>query len=82
MKCKERLGWRRQSRKIIFLATDRDYHYAMDGKLLGILERNDGQCHLSGRQGEPGYYTMSKYKDYPSISHINAVAQEVKAKNI
>ena len=34
------------SRKIILVATDRDFHYAMDGKLVGILEPNDGTCHL------------------------------------
>jgi integrin beta 1 len=46
MACVERIGWRRASRKIILIATDRDFHYAMDGKLVGILEPNDGNCHL------------------------------------
>jgi hypothetical protein len=73
MACQERVGWRNYSRKIILVATDRDYHNAMDGKLLGILEPNDGICHLD----ESGYYTESKYQDYPSVSHINAVATQV-----
>ena len=53
------------------MATDRDFHFALDGKLIGILDRNDGQCHLD----EFGYYTHEMYRDYPSISHINSVAQ-------
>lgn len=98
MVCKERIGWRDKSRKIILFATDEDFHFAMDGKLIGILEPNDGHCHLDGIMGKPGnffhnyfikvkvifkyvlsiilgYYTKSKELDYPSISHINAIAQ-------
>ena len=41
MVCWDRVGWRKKARKIILLATDRDYHFAMDGKLVGILDRND-----------------------------------------
>ena len=33
MACKSKLGWRESSRKIVLVATDRDYHNAMDGKL-------------------------------------------------
>jgi hypothetical protein len=54
MVCWDRIGWRRQSRKIVLVATDGDFHYAMDGKLLGILEPNDGSCHLNGSTGFPG----------------------------
>jgi hypothetical protein len=35
MVCKKEIGWREQARKIIILATDRDFHYALDGKLVG-----------------------------------------------
>ena len=35
MACKDRIGWRPDSRKIILVATDNDYHNAMDGKLAG-----------------------------------------------
>jgi len=48
------VGWRAESRKIILLATDRDFHYALDGKLAGVLTRNDGQCHLNGTADTPG----------------------------
>lgn len=56
MVCWNRIGWREQSRKIILFATDEDFHYAMDGKLIGILEPNDGQCHLGGSLGNPGNF--------------------------
>jgi len=73
MVCTERIGWRKTSRKVILLATDGDYHNALDGKLVGILHPNDGNCHL----GPDGYYTESKYLDYPSVSQINYLAKQV-----
>ena len=76
MVCGERIGWRRDSRKIIILSTDRDYHFALDGKLAGIFEPNDGLCHLNSTGGGSGYYTHGELLDYPSVSHINSVAQE------
>merc|ERR1719264_810564 len=76
MVCRQRVGWRQNARKIILMATDRDFHFAMDGKLTGILERNDGLCHLNGTHGEPGYYTHSETLDYPSVSQISSVVQQ------
>ena len=35
----DRIGWRKSSRKIILLATDGDYHNALDGKLGTIHKR-------------------------------------------
>ena len=75
MVCGKRIGWRENSRKIIIVATDRDFHFAMDGKLAGILEPNDGACHLNSTEGGSGYYTHGEILDYPSVSHINSVAQ-------
>ncbi len=75
MSCRDRVGWRRDSRKIILLATDQDFHFAMDGKLAGILERNDGECHLNGTDGGSGYYTHSSILDYPSVSQVGAAAR-------
>ena len=37
MVCKDRIGWRPDSRKIILVATDNDYHNSMDGKLAGTV---------------------------------------------
>ena len=56
MVCWDQIGWRRESRKIILVATDRDFHYAMDGKLVGILEPNAAKCHLNGSAESPGTY--------------------------
>ena len=74
MVCKNRIGWRNNSRKIILVATNQDYHNAMDGKLAGILFPNDGKCHLDS----DGYYTEFKDQDYPSVSQINFIAQQVR----
>ena len=42
---------------------------------MGILQRNDGECHLNGTQGGAGYYTHSTLLDYPSVSQIGAAAR-------
>ena len=44
--CKDRIGWRKNSRKIIIVPTGGDFHYGLDGKLVGALEPNDATCHL------------------------------------
>ena len=76
MVCGGRIGWRQDSRKIIILSTDRDYHFAGDGKLAGIFTPNDGKCHLNSTGDGSGYYTHGEMLDYPSVSHINSVAQK------
>lgn len=52
-------------------STDADFHIAGDGKLAGVVEPNDGKCHM-----ENGVYTHGLILDYPSVSHINHVAKE------
>ncbi|RWS15929.1 integrin beta-PS-like protein, partial [Dinothrombium tinctorium] len=69
--CKERIGWRNQSRKLLVYATDASFHYAGDGKLAGILIPNDEKCHLDANN----YYSESNTQDYPSVSQINMQAQ-------
>jgi len=77
MVCEERIRWRPQSRRFIVLATDRDFHWALDGRLAGILTPNDGRCHLNQTDDTgAGYYTMGERLDYPSVSHISSVAQD------
>ena len=70
--CKERIGWREKSRKLLVFSTDSGFHYAGDGKLGGIVKPNDGECHLD----ESGTYSESTTQDYPSISQINTKVQE------
>lgn len=66
--CTKEIEWRNRSRKVVVLVTDRDFHFAADGRLVGILDRNDGHCHLDGE----GFYTESKNQDYPSLSQVGA----------
>ncbi|XP_055842893.1 integrin beta-PS isoform X1 [Episyrphus balteatus] len=65
--CRDRIGWRDQARRLLVFSTDAGFHYAGDGKLGGVIEPNDGQCHLDSS----GLYTHSTIQDYPSISQIN-----------
>ncbi|XP_049808264.1 integrin beta-PS-like [Schistocerca nitens] len=73
--CTERINWRKNSRKVVLVATDNGFHIAGDGKLGGIIIPNDGECHLDSE----GYYSMSVSQDYPSISLITQRIQEESA---
>lgn len=64
--CRQQIGWRDQARRLLVFSTDAGFHYAGDGKLGGIVQPNDGQCHM-----ENNAYTHSTLQDYPSISQIN-----------
>ncbi|CAG9783687.1 unnamed protein product [Diatraea saccharalis] len=64
--CKGQIGWRDQARRLLVFSTDAGFHYAGDGKLGGIVQPNDGECHM-----EDNSYTHSTLQDYPSISQIN-----------
>ncbi|XP_011419534.3 integrin beta-1-B isoform X1 [Magallana gigas] len=70
--CKGQIGWRTGSRRLLLFSTDSGFHYAGDGKLGGILQANDGNCHLDSN----GMYTDSSNKDYPSLSQIAVKAKE------
>ncbi|KAF9802381.1 hypothetical protein SFRURICE_009063 [Spodoptera frugiperda] len=64
--CKQQIGWRDQARRLLVFSTDAGFHYAGDGKLGGIVQPNDGECHMKDNT-----YTHSTLQDYPSISQIN-----------
>ena len=70
--CKDVIGWRDKSRRIIVISTDAGFHFAGDGKLGGIVTPNDGECHVDTK----GVYTHSTIQDYPSIGQINHKAKE------
>ncbi|XP_069607435.1 integrin beta-3 [Ranitomeya imitator] len=61
--CDERIGWRNESSHLLVFTTDARTHIALDGRLAGIVQPNDGHCHL----GEDNHYTQSTTLDYPSI---------------
>jgi integrin beta 1 len=65
--CEREVGWRPASRKLIVYSTDAGFHYAGDGKLAGIIEPNDGACHLDASRR----YMYGLLQDYPSIGEIN-----------
>ena len=70
--CEKEIGWRKASRKLVVYSTDAGFHYAGDGKLAGIIEPNDGMCHLDNNYR----YTYGLIQDYPSIGEINYKATQ------
>ncbi len=66
--CKDLIGWLPKARHIVVYVSDDAFHVAGDGKLLGIVNPNDGECHLNG---ETGYNEMANEFDYPSVGHLN-----------
>ncbi|XP_043285447.1 integrin beta-PS-like [Venturia canescens] len=72
MVCTDEIGWRPKARHLLIFSTDASFHIAGDGKLAGIVEPNDGLCHLD----KNGFYSHSLLQDYPSISQINRKARE------
>ncbi|KPI91428.1 Integrin beta-PS [Papilio xuthus] len=69
--CQQEIGWREKARRLLVFSTDAGFHYAGDGKLGGIVQPNDGECHM-----ENNSYTHSTIQDYPSISQINLKVKE------
>ncbi|XP_061706930.1 integrin beta pat-3-like [Cydia pomonella] len=72
MACKDRIGWRKHSRKIVVLCTDATYHSAGDGKIVGAAKLNDMECHLN----EDGAYTLALEQDYPTVNQIRKIAKQ------
>jgi integrin beta 1 len=66
--CDKQIGWREDSRKLIVYSSDAAFHTAGDGLLGGIVEPNDGKCHLINDE-----YTMATEMDYPSIGRVNSM---------
>lgn len=69
--CKNEIGWRNESRKIIIVLTDQSYHVAGDGKWAGIFQPYDGKCYTVD-----GVYSKELEMDYPSVNIINKLASE------
>ncbi|CAH1238119.1 ITGB1 [Branchiostoma lanceolatum] len=71
--CRDKIGWREASTHIILYASDAQFHSAGDGKLGGIVKKNDEKCHLDPK----GTYMeeFANTQDYPSISQIRSLLQ-------
>ncbi|XP_028249270.1 integrin beta-5 [Parambassis ranga] len=62
--CKEEIGWRKEAYHLLVFATDDVPHLALDGRLGGLVQPHDGQCHLNDRNE----YSASTKMDYPSLA--------------
>ncbi|KAM4626121.1 integrin beta-5 [Discoglossus pictus] len=62
--CKDKIGWRKEASHLLVITTDDGPHLALDGKLAGLVQPHDGQCHLNA-QNE---YSASTELDYPSLA--------------
>ncbi|XP_066542593.1 integrin beta-5 [Hoplias malabaricus] len=62
--CKDRIGWRKEAYHLLVFATDDVPHLALDGKLAGLVQPHDGQCHLNNNNE----YSASTKMDYPSLA--------------
>ncbi|XP_078501226.1 integrin beta-3 [Lissotriton helveticus] len=61
--CDRKIGWRNESSHLLVFTTDAKTHIALDGRLAGIVQPNDGQCHI----GPDNHYAASTTLDYPSL---------------
>ncbi|XP_074512312.1 integrin beta-3a [Sebastes fasciatus] len=62
--CKDRIGWRPDASHLLVFTTDAKTHIALDGRIAGIVQPNDGECHLDN----DNVYNKSTVLDYPSLA--------------
>ncbi|KAI8490708.1 neuregulin binding [Branchiostoma belcheri] len=62
--CQEQIGWREDAARVILVLTDAPFHWAGDGRLGGIVQPNDGLCHMD-QNGEDAESTK---QDYPTVA--------------
>ncbi|XP_068574553.1 integrin beta-3a [Cebidichthys violaceus] len=62
--CKDRIGWRPDASHLLVFTTDAVTHTALDGRIAGIVQPNDGKCHLDNEN----VYNKSTMLDYPSLA--------------
>ncbi|KAJ8245952.1 hypothetical protein GJAV_G00262080 [Gymnothorax javanicus] len=70
--CKEKIGWRQGASHLLVFTTDAKTHVALDGRLAGIVQPNDGKCHV----GKDNNYDKSTTLDYPSLALITEKMSE------
>ncbi|KAK6473061.1 integrin beta-3-like [Huso huso] len=70
--CKEKIGWRQGASHLLVFTTDAKTHVALDGRLAGIVQPNDGKCHV----GEDNNYAGSTTLDYPSLALLTEKMSE------
>ncbi|KAM4698234.1 integrin beta-5 isoform 1-T2 [Rhinophrynus dorsalis] len=62
--CQEQIGWRKEASHLLVITTDDVPHLALDGRLAGLVQPHDGQCHLNANNE----YSASNQLDYPSLA--------------
>ncbi|MBN3309601.1 ITB3 protein, partial [Amia calva] len=70
--CKEKIGWRHEATHLLVFTTDAKTHIALDGRLAGIVQPNDGLCHV----GPDNNYDKSTTLDYPSLALLTEKMSE------
>ncbi|XP_072936318.1 uncharacterized protein [Epargyreus clarus] len=70
--CKDKIGWRGESRKIILYVANGPYHVVGDGKWAGLVNPYDGECYTF----DDNLYKNEAIMDYPSPSIINKLASD------
>ncbi|XP_060757878.1 integrin beta-3a [Neoarius graeffei] len=64
--CKDEIGWRPEASHLLVYTTDALSHAALDGKIAGLVQPNDGKCHLNSNNR----YAKTAILDYPSIGML------------
>uniref|UniRef100_A0A3B3ZET6 Integrin beta n=1 Tax=Periophthalmus magnuspinnatus TaxID=409849 RepID=A0A3B3ZET6_9GOBI len=62
--CKDQIGWRPDASHLLVFTTDAKTHIALDGRIAGIVQPNDGLCHLDSSN----IYNKTTVLDYPSLA--------------
>ena len=71
IECNNDIGWRSTNFKILIFSSDAPVKVAGDGIVAGLIEPNDGQCHMDADK-----YTKETEYDYPSIGRVLKVIRE------
>ncbi|XP_053708367.1 integrin beta-3a isoform X1 [Synchiropus splendidus] len=72
MVCKEKIGWRPDASHLLVFTTDAVTHLALDGRIAGIVQPNDGKCHLDNNN----IYKKTSVLDYPSLGLLTEKMSE------
>lgn len=51
----KKIGWRNDASHLLVFTTDAKTHIALDGRLAGIVQPNDAECHI----GQDNFYSAS-----------------------
>lgn len=83
-KCPTTMAWRNDSTHLVVVTTDAPFHSALDGKIAGLLEPFDMNCHMEQSINEDNVweYTKNTEFDYPSIGQLKLALAEARIQPI